>query len=73
MIRTNNEFVVGDHVTWNSEAGWVKGVIIAVHEADFLVNGYTHHASPEHPQYAIRSDKTGHIAYHKASALHRLS
>ena len=25
----------GDHVSWNSEAGWVSGSIIEVHEQDF--------------------------------------
>ncbi len=76
-MRTNTEkksarFAVADHVSWNSEAGKVIGVIIAVHEKDFLVNGYTHHASPEQPQYAIRSDKTSHVAYHKGDVLRRL-
>ena len=62
-------FVMGAHVTWNSEAGWVKGRIVAIHEQDFLVHGYTHHASPEDPQYAIQSDTSRHVAYHKGTAL----
>ncbi|EGQ60984.1 C4-dicarboxylate transporter/malic acid transport protein, putative, partial [Acidithiobacillus sp. GGI-221] len=37
-------FAVGDHVTWNSEAGRVTGRIIAIHEQDFPVHGYTHRA-----------------------------
>lgn len=63
-------FHVGDHVGWNSEAGHVSGTITHVHTQDFQVNGYTHHASPESPQYEIKSSKTDHIAYHKAAALH---
>ena len=66
-------FKVGDHVTWNSEAGWVSGRIIAVHTANVDYKGYTHHASPENPQYEIKSDKTDHIAMHKGSALHKVS
>lgn len=66
---TAQRFAVGDHVTWNSEAGWVTGVIIAVHEENFPVHGYIRHASPEDPQYAIRSDKSSHVAYHKGGAL----
>lgn len=65
-------FAVGDHVTWNSEAGHVSGRIIAVHTADFDYKGYTHRASPEDPQYEIKSDKTAHIAAHKGGALTRL-
>jgi hypothetical protein len=64
-------FKVGDHVTWNSEAGWVSGTIIQVHTADVDYKGYTHHASPAEPQYEIKSDKTEHIALHKGSALTR--
>ena len=66
------KFKVGDHVTWNSEAGHVSGIIIKIHTADFNYKGYTHHASKDEPQYEIKSDKSSHIAAHKASALTRL-
>ncbi|PWU70863.1 MULTISPECIES: hypervirulence associated TUDOR domain-containing protein [Brucella/Ochrobactrum group] len=62
-------FKIGDHVTWNSEAGEVSGTIIAVHTSNFDYKGYTHHATPSEPQYEIKSDKTSHIAAHKGSAL----
>lgn len=62
-------FKIGDHVRWNSEAGWVSGTIIAIHTSDFDYKGYTHHASPDDPQYAIKSDRTDHIAAHKGRAL----
>lgn len=62
-------FSIGDHVRWNSEAGRVSGTIIKVHTRNFQYKGYTHHASPEDPQYEIKSDKTDHIAAHKGSAL----
>ena len=63
------KFKIGDHVTWNSEAGHVSGRIIKVHKKDFNYKGYTHHATAEDPQYEIKSDKTDHIAAHKGSAL----
>ena len=63
------KFKIGDHVTWNSEAGHVSGTIVKIHKRDFDYKGYTHHASKEDPQYEIKSDKTEHIAVHKASAL----
>jgi Hypervirulence associated proteins TUDOR domain len=62
-------FKVGDHVTWNSEAGRVSGRIVRVHRKNVNYKGYVHHASPEDPQYAIKSDKTEHIALHKGTAL----
>ena len=62
-------FKIGDRVRWNSEAGEVTGTIIRIHVADFDYKGYTHHASPDFPQYEIKSSKTAHIAAHKGSAL----
>jgi DUF2945 family protein len=64
-------FKVGDHVVWNSEAGYVSGTIVNVHTKDVDYKGYTHHASKDEPQYEIKSDKTDHIAMHKGSALKR--
>jgi hypothetical protein len=66
-------FKVGDHVAWNSEAGRVSGRIIRVHTHDVDYKGHTHRATPDEPQYEIKSDKTDHIAMHKGSALKRLS
>lgn len=62
-------FEVGDKVGWNSEAGRVSGTIIHVHTHDIHREGYTHHASPEAPQYEIKSSKTDHVAIHKGTAL----
>jgi len=66
------KFKIGDHVTWNSEAGHVSGRIIKVHKKDFNYKGYTHHASADDPQYEIKSDKTDHIAAHKGAALKKI-
>jgi hypothetical protein len=67
------KFKVGDHVSWNSEAGRVSGTIVKIHTSDTNYKGYTHHASEEDPQYEIQSDKTDHIALHKGSALHKMT
>ncbi len=63
------KFKIGDHVSWNSEAGRARGRIIKIHTKNFTYKGYTHHASKEAPQYEIKSDKTDHIAAHKGTAL----
>jgi hypothetical protein len=67
------KFKVGDHVSWNSEAGRVSGWIIAVHITDFDYKGHARRASKDDPQYEIKSDKTDHIAAHKGGALRRLA
>lgn len=66
------EFNIGDLVSWNSEAGLVSGNIIKIHTSDFDFKGYTHHASPENPQYEIKSNKTNHIAAQKENVLTKI-
>ena len=64
---------VGDHVSWNSEAGRSRGHVIRVHTKNVTRKGYVHHASADDPQYEIKSDKTEHVALHKGRALRLLS
>lgn len=67
-----DRFKVGDHVTWNSEAGHVSGRIVKVHTRDTDYKGHTRHASPDEPQYEIKSDRTDHVAMHKGTALRKI-
>jgi hypothetical protein len=67
------KFKIGEHVSWNSEAGRVSGRIVAVHTRDVVFKGYTHHCSTNDPQYEIESDKTDHVALHKGAALRRIA
>lgn len=64
-----NTFKTGDHVRWNSEAGYVSGHITRIHTEDFMWKGYHRRASVDSPQYEIKSDKSDHIAVHKGTAL----
>lgn len=66
------KFKIGDHVSWNSEAGRVRGVIKKKFTSPTKFKGYVRHASKEEPQYLIESDKTDHLAMHKGSALRML-
>lgn len=54
-------FKVGDHVSWNSEAGRVSGTIIAVHVRDFDYKGHTHRTAPPRTIPNTRSGATGPI------------
>ena len=69
---SKKSFKRGDHVSWNSEAGRIRGHILRVHRKDVDYKGYTHHASRDDPQYEIKSDKTDHVALHKGRALRLL-
>jgi hypothetical protein len=66
-------FHVGDRVSWNSEAGRVKGRIVKVVRSEIEFKGHMVHASADEPQYQIKSEKTEHVAMHKGSALRKLN
>jgi len=66
-------FRVGDHVSWNSEAGYVRGTIKKKITSAITFKSYTVRASTEEPQYLIKSDTTDHLAMHKGSALKKLT
>jgi hypothetical protein len=68
-----HEFKMGDHVTWNSEAGRVQGTIKKKIVTATKFKTYTVRASKEEPQYLIKSDKTDHMAMHKGSALTKIN
>ena len=51
-------FEVGDHVSWNSEAGRVSGIVRKKITTPVQFKGYTVRASTDEPQYLIESDKT---------------
>jgi hypothetical protein len=71
-VVMDKAFKVGDHVSWNSEAGRVSGRITRVHTKDVSYKGYVHHASEDDPQFEIKSDKTDHVAIHKGKALQHI-
>jgi len=66
-------FKIGDRVSWNSEAGRVRGRIIRKLTRPTHFKGYIHHASSSEPQYLIKSEKTEHIALHRGEVLRKLS
>lgn len=72
-MTKKHSFSVGDHVSWNSEAGRVRGHITRVVTSEVKFKGYTVHASVGEPQYEIKSDTTEHLAMHKGSALTKLT
>lgn len=67
------QFKVGDHVSWNSEAGRVRGTIKKKVTSPMRFKNYMVRASREEPKYLIKSDKTDHLAMHKGTALKKLA
>ena len=59
----------GTFVEWNTPQGPTHGKIVEKKTSDFQLDGNTHRATDEEPQYVVESAKTGARAAHKASAL----
>ena len=59
----------GDKVAWNASQGEVKGTVVRKQTSPTKIKGHEVKASPENPEYIVKSDKTGAQAAHKPEAL----
>jgi hypothetical protein len=59
----------GDKVTWSSHGSRTGGEVEKEITERTEAAGRTVDASPDDPQYQVRSDKSGRSAVHKPSAL----
>lgn len=66
-----SDFRKGDRVAWSSHGGEAVGVVVKKITEDTEAASRTVRASPDEPQYLVRSDKSGGEAVHKASALRK--
>ncbi|WP_425246410.1 DUF2945 domain-containing protein [Streptomyces sp. NEAU-NA10] len=65
------KFAEGDEVTWNSHGSTTEGAVEREITRRTEAAGRTVDASPEDPQYEVRSAKSGKSAVHKPSALRK--
>lgn len=66
-------FRKGDRVEWSSHGGTAVGTVEKKITERTEAAGRTVDASPEEPQYLVRSEKSGGTAVHKPEALRRRS
>jgi hypothetical protein len=59
----------GDRVEWESSQGKVVGRVEKKLEAPVEIKGHHVAASPENPEFLVKSEKTGAKAAHKPGAL----
>jgi hypothetical protein len=71
MVKKNLD--VGDKVTWDSSGGHSAGKIVRKVTAPTRIKSHRVAASPENPEFIVKSDKTGKLAAHKPSALKKSS
>ncbi|MEU3552099.1 MULTISPECIES: DUF2945 domain-containing protein [Streptomyces] len=68
---TSQDLGKGDEVTWKSHGSTAEGRVEREITERTEAAGRTVDASPDDPQYEVRSEKSGKSAVHKPSALHK--
>ena len=68
-MANEKEFSKGDEVEWNSHGSTAKGEVEKKITHDTEAAKRTVRASPDDPQYLVRSEKSGGEAVHKPEAL----
>jgi hypothetical protein len=63
------QFKKGDHVAWETSQGETHGAVERKLTAETHIKGHKVAATPEDPQYLVKSDKSGKEAAHKPDAL----
>lgn len=71
MAKSSKEPKPGDAVEWDSSQGTVKGTVEKKLTAPTEIKGHKVAASKDHPEFLVKSDKTGAKAAHKAGELRK--
>jgi hypothetical protein len=61
----------GDRVTWSSSEGTIRGTVEKKLTKATTIKGHRVAATPENPEYLVKSAKTGALAAHKPEALRK--
>ncbi len=59
----------GDKVGWSSSGGHSEGTVVKKATSPMKIKGHKVAASPDNPEYVVRSDKSGKVAAHKPESL----
>ncbi len=59
----------GDDVSWKSQGKTIEGKVVKKLTKETDIKGHHVAASPENPEYLVKSDKTGAEAAHKPKSL----
>ncbi|WP_027133184.1 hypervirulence associated TUDOR domain-containing protein [Geminicoccus roseus] len=66
------EFHKGDRVSWNSAGGRSTGKVVKEQTSPTHIKGHKVAASPDNPEFIVKSEKSGKTAAHKPEALKKL-
>ena len=67
----SKELKPGDKVSWNTSQGVARGTVERKVTGTQHVKGHVAKASPDDPEYRVRSDKSGKEAVHRPEALRK--
>ena len=67
------ELKPGDKVEWDSSGGHTKGEVVKKVTSPMKIKTHKVAASPDNPEYLVKSDKTGAKAAHKPESLKKSS
>lgn len=65
----SKEFKKGDRVAWNTPQGETHGTVVRKLTSETHIEGHKVAASPENPEYLVKSEKSGKEAAHRPDAL----
>ncbi|GAC1308429.1 MAG: hypothetical protein NVS2B3_13520 [Vulcanimicrobiaceae bacterium] len=71
MSSKERAFRPGDDVTWTSSQGTIEGTVEKKLTQPTEIKGHHVAASPENPEYLVKSAKTGALAAHKPGSLEK--
>ncbi|MDQ6925598.1 MAG: DUF2945 domain-containing protein [Candidatus Eremiobacteraeota bacterium] len=66
-----DEFKAGDKVEWDTSQGPTHGTVVRKLTSETHIKGFTAKPTPAHPEYLVKSDKSGAEAAHKPGELRK--
>ena len=72
MASDRQTFRKGDRVAWDTSQGETTGRVMERVTSETSIKGHVAKATPEDPEYRVRSDKTGAEAIHRPEELRRI-
>ena len=67
----STEWKKGDKVAWDTPQGETHGTVEKKLTSETHIKGHKVAASPDNPEYLVKSDKSGKEAAHKPDALRK--
>jgi hypothetical protein len=71
MTKNQHDPKPGDAVAWESSGGHSTGKVVEKLTSPATIKTHKVAASPENPEFIVKSDKSGKLAAHKAKALQK--